>query len=122
VSKALAVIFRVWLWLRKIPDFVLDRFFDGSPCRFSAAIFPSVKCYEPAADGARAVQRGAQPASNKLTARREPYNGTATHAPRLTNGIPSFDQRQAIGHPAEIRREFRRIFLRNLAHKHLSPV
>jgi hypothetical protein len=31
VLKALAVIFRVWLWLRKIPDFVLDTFLDGFP-------------------------------------------------------------------------------------------
>jgi hypothetical protein len=119
--KALAVIFRVWLWLRRIPDFVLDTFFDGFPRRLSAAIFPSVKPYEPATGGARAVQRGAQPASNTLTARSEPYNGTAAHAPWLTKSVPSVDQRHAIGSPAEICWKFRRIFRRDLAYKNLSP-
>jgi hypothetical protein len=114
-------ILRVWLWLRKIPDFVLDTFSDGSKRRLSAAIFHSVKPYEPAAGGARAVQRGAQPASNTLTARSEPYNGMAAHAPWLTNGVPSVDQRHAIGNAAEICWKFRRIFLRDLAHKNLSP-
>jgi hypothetical protein len=58
--------------LRKIPDFVLDTFFDGSPRRLSAAIFPSVKPYELAAGGASTVQCGAQHASKTLTAHSTP--------------------------------------------------
>ncbi|HXI83759.1 MAG TPA: hypothetical protein VNL17_06680 [Verrucomicrobiae bacterium] len=100
---------------------MLDTFSDVSPRHLSAAIFPSVKPYELATGGARAVQRGAQPASKTLTARSEPYNGTAAHAPWLTNGVPSVDQRYAIGNSAEICWQFRRIFLRDPAHNNLSP-
>jgi hypothetical protein len=78
---ALAAILHVWLWLRKIPDFVLDTFFVGSPRRLSAAIFPSVKPYEPPALGvASTVQCGAQPASKTLTAHSTPYNRRSAHA------------------------------------------